>query len=106
VKIFLSRSPTPILAPPLAPAQKQRGLGAARKNNVVAGLYNGEPREREPAPLPFTARTNRPASKLNRLQAILGKNAAGSLSGEPGLASRNREFQPRKNKVIPDKVRP
>ncbi|HZD64087.1 MAG TPA: hypothetical protein VE200_14975 [Xanthobacteraceae bacterium] len=51
-------------------------------------------KERESDLLPFKAQLNRPASKLNRLQAIPGKNAAGHSSGGPGSAARNREIQP------------
>src|ERR1700704_1335502 len=44
LKIFLSRSPTPIRAlrtSCLPCAQQEENLAAARKNNVVIGLYNG-----------------------------------------------------------------
>jgi hypothetical protein len=51
-------------------------------------------KEREPDLLPFKPRTHRPASKLKRLQAIPGKNAAGHSSSGPGLAARNKEIQP------------
>jgi len=46
-------------------------------------------KEREPDLLQCKTRDNVPANKLNRLQAILGKNAAGHSSSGPGFAARN-----------------
>src|SRR4051812_23913108 len=99
LNIFLRKSPTPIRGPPSRPprAQGEGGLGGARKQNVVTGLYHGSRGNVNPASCHSSRGTIVQRTNSIAYGQFSAETAPGISSGGARSAAKVREFQSSQN---------